>query len=96
MSDINISIILRAYDEASKVFNKVDQKLQETAETVEAAESRFKAFREALSVMAGMLLRDVVNSFAKASTEALRLGAEVDTLKAGFEALQQATFQFSL
>jgi len=90
----HIGIYINAIDQATAVLNKISHDLdglvgsiKQTGDAAAAMSSKVSGFATSLDVAAGVLARDVVRNLGRTVTEAMELGAQLDTLRRSFQRL---------
>lgn len=84
MSTSKVSILIEAVDKAS-------QQLQNVGKSVKGLAGKLTKLGDVAKVAGGMLLRDLVHGATASFEESVKLGGQVDTLKASFDRLVAAS-----
>jgi hypothetical protein len=91
----HIGITIAAYDQASKTITAVAGQMEALGQQTQVAGNevaqtgrRFMDFNRVMETATGLILRDVIRGFTQATVDAFHLGAQIGTLRASFDALQ--------
>lgn len=88
--NIDINLLFNAYDNLSSAISSMERSLGGFRAETEQVTKKTSMMRDALSMAAGIMLRDFCRSAAATITESVKLGAQLETLKNSFYALSRA------
>lgn len=89
--NIDINLLFNAVDNLSSAVNNMKRSLGGFQAQTEQVTKKTSMMRDALSMAAGMMIRDFCRSMASTITESVKLSAQLDTLRNSFYALSKAT-----
>lgn len=94
--DFNVNLIYTLKDRVSSAVGSVKASVNALDKSIINNKENFNALQTTMSVAAGVMIRDLVNSLSSAVTESMKLGAQIQSLQSNFDALTTNAHAMSL